>query len=772
MKKSVRGLWFCLLAGGIIAFSTHSVFSMGVVDEEAVRPDVPTAENIEVVRVDQVGYLPNHRKIAVVVVNNADVAEFRVRNVHSGEIEYRGKLSAARQDPNSGDTVRHADFTELEEAGRYVVEVPPYGASLPFDIAEDVYRRVGFHTGRSYTLARSATHFYDPITGLTMRGGHGQDAEAQLYFSDEFHDEGDSIDVEGGWYDAGDFGMYIPPSSVTVAQLMLAYESRPEAFYAGQLSFPPEIERTAVEMPDILEEVRFNLEWMLKMQRPDGAVYHKNSGARWPAMPSDPSDDRQTRYVFGLSTFGTAQFAGAAAMAARIYRPFDSDFADTLLEAAESAVTYLRENPEPHFRFDEGQDSGSGPYRKDTDAEERFWAAAELLKTTGDSRYERYLAEEHDALFDEPTPFVSWENALALGHVAYLTSGTDNAERRSRVGDALLESADAILSRVESDGYNNALSREQYTWASAKNAAALGNILLAANAFEPNAEYVEAALDQLHYVLGRNANSYSYLTELGTRAATDIHHRTWQSQNVEIPGLLVGGPNKNGGDPELDNLLEEQSPPPAKAYIDVQGSWATNEYAIDYTAPVFVLASHFGFPVREEPTEEQQRSGMPEVPDSEPIGAGAVPNADSSNAWSSFSDAATEVSLSEGAAGTIEMSYDISSSGWVGMSLPVERDASELTGIRVRVRGSNTGNSVRLEIRDGVNVHHEYVFQDSSSWRTLEVPFSNFAVRSDYQPEGVNPEPGDPVDARYLRAITFSPLSGAGTLAVRSLELY
>src|SRR5690606_6846067 len=134
----------------------------------------------------------------------------------------------------------------------------------------------------------------------------------------------------------------------------------------GQLRFPEGLESDVPELPDVLAEVKFELDWLLKMQRPDGAVYHKVSGLQWPGMIK-PEADTQPRYVFGMSTYGTGMFAGAMAMGARIYEPFDAAYAAVLLEAAERAQSYLERNPDVQFLTSDRQDGGSGAYGKSGD---------------------------------------------------------------------------------------------------------------------------------------------------------------------------------------------------------------------------------------------------------------------------------------------------------------------------------------------------------------------------------------------------------------------
>ncbi|WP_123536789.1 glycoside hydrolase family 9 protein [Halosimplex salinum] len=562
--------------------------------ETAADPptELDPAESGESVLVDQVGYRPPDPKGAVV---RADATAFTVFDAESGDAVTSGELSDPSEDAASGDTVRHADFSGVSQPGTYQLALGDGSvASHEFEVADGVWGRTLAELCRRYTLRRANTRIEDPVTGLEFGPGHPQDAEARMYFGDEFRDEGDTVDVSGGWYDAGDYGKYVTPGAITAGQLLLAYEQHPDTFETGQLAMPDGVSTAGREtgMPDLLAEVKFKLEWLEKMQRPDGAVYHKVSGTNWPGMDTSPTEDDQTRYVFGLSTYGTGMVAGVMAMAARIYREFDADFADRMLENARNAQSYLEANPDSEFRRDEGQDDGSGGYAKTSDREERFWAAAELLKTTGESRYADYLESELADRFGIAPPAVTWGNALLLGHWAYYTAEAGDEDRQSTIAEQLVADADELVEHVGSEGYRVSLSTDQYYWASAKVAVAKGNKLLLANEIEPNEAYVEAALDQIHYVLGRTPTTYSYVTGSGETAPQNPHSRTVESTGINVPGNLVGGPNASADDPELAELIEDESPPPAKCYLDVTGSYASNEPAIDYAAPlVFALAA-------------------------------------------------------------------------------------------------------------------------------------------------------------------------------------
>lgn len=546
----------------------------------------------EKVKINQVGYLTEAKK--GVVVEGADsFTAFRVLETTSNSIVYEGDLGFVVVDNNSGHRIKRGDFSEVKSPGFYVVEVPGLGRSYPFQISDDVYQDVLRDVVRSYGLQRSNTMIDDPVTGLKIENGHQHDASARFYFSDEYHKRDDVCDVSGGWYDAGDYGKYIPPAAITIAQLLLAYELNPSSFKQGQVDFPFIISEEDQNLPDLLVECKFELDWMLKMQRTDGAVYHKVAGRTWPAVDTKPEEDNQQRYIYGMSTYGTAQFAGSLGIAARVYKSFLPRYAAKLLDHARLAQDYLSKNPTPYFRNDPGQGDGSGPYDKYTDLEERIWALAELFRTTSDKEYHDILLSQYKNELVTFPECITWEYSLPLGQWAYFLSSYADQKLKTEIVKQYQLFADKALERIQIDGYSNVLDSADYTWASAKKAVAQGNILLLANYMAPDKRYVEAALEQLHNVLGRSATGFSYLTGAGTKVPRNLHHRLFESKGVYIPGYLVGGPNQYGGDPDLDIFLEKESPAPALAYLDETGSWSSNEYAIDYNAPLVFMLSHF-----------------------------------------------------------------------------------------------------------------------------------------------------------------------------------
>lgn len=533
------------------------------------------------IHVDQVGYLTNYKKIAMVSAEVEDGTAFRLVDAKTGKIVFTGELSAARYNPMSDENIRNADFSSFKTAGTYRLWVGGL-ESYEFKIGDNVYAVETVQNLRSFTLSRCNNPLSDSITGLVIKQGHPQDKSAILHFSDGLNRKGERFDVSGGWYDAGDYGKYTTTAAIASAELLMAYEANPSHFTKGQLHFPKGV-KAAGNLPDLLSEVKYELDWMQKMQRADGSTFHKVAGAQWPGFDITPDTDTQDRYIFNTCSAASAMYGAALAIAARVYQPYDKAYAQQLLSNAKKVWAYLERTPESVYRTYEGHDGGSGPYNDENDIQERVWLAAELFKTTGDKVYEDYLKTQ--PVMTEKPGFFSWDDTLALAQFSYATNENADKNFQARVKRAFLSYADDIVTKIAEDGYRCALAQDEYTWASTKNDLTMGDILLMANQISPRTEYVEGALDQIHYMFGRNALNRSFMTGAGANPPEHPHNRIHESTGAYVPGLIVGGPNfVSGGDPDQTKYLESGNIPPAKAYIDVLGSWSTNEYAIDYTA--------------------------------------------------------------------------------------------------------------------------------------------------------------------------------------------
>lgn len=549
------------------------------------------------IKVDQVGYLPGEAKLAMVTASGGG-GEFQVRRAAAGSVVLRGRLGPPLADADSGDTVRLADFSALAETGDFVIEVDGVGTGPGFRVAPDVFSRAFYLAARSYYGQRCGTaiDLGPAFPGYAHAACH---VEGTPNPDAEFHASSGRAGRRAavrGWHDAGDYGKYVVNSGITTGQLLWTYERYADRVAGVRLDIPESGDGT----PDLLDEARWNLEWMLSMQDEDGGVWHKLTSARFGGFVMPERDDGGVRYIVGTgsdpykSTCATADLAAVAAIAGRVYRPFDAPFAQRALDAARRAFTWVGRHPGVAFRNCCGVVTGE--YGDDRCEDEALWAAAELFRTTGEAVYGEYFLRRYAG--GGPTVSASaypqdWRNVKNMALWAYAFSGVGSADAAAQVIRAdTLAAADAIVARTQANGYRVSLRPEHYVWGSNGGVANFGVLLLVADAFSADRRYVQAALDNLHYLLGRNTHAASFVTRLGTRPIRNPHHRPsgGDTHAEPWPGLLAGGPNRYDRDGSgLDALA---ATPPARRYVDQQASYASNENAINWNAPlVFLLAS-------------------------------------------------------------------------------------------------------------------------------------------------------------------------------------
>ena len=183
--------------------------------------------------------------------------------------------------------------------------------------------------------------------------------------------------MTGGWHDAGDYGKYVGPGAVTVGHLLYTHLLFPEGCKAN-LNIP----ESGNGVPDILNEARYELEWLLKMQREDGAFYHKLTKARFAPFIM-PEEDRETEYLMPVSHCATAAACACLALGYRVYGKYDPAFAERMLIQARRAWNWLIEHPD-FVPFTNPDGVRTGQYGERTDRDDRFWAACELYASTGE----------------------------------------------------------------------------------------------------------------------------------------------------------------------------------------------------------------------------------------------------------------------------------------------------------------------------------------------------------------------------------------------------
>jgi endoglucanase len=549
----------------------------------AMGGETPSAK----IKVDQVGYPLGARKIALV---SAPAQTFVVKRASDNTTVSQGKLSAGAEDANSGDTLQAADFSSLREPGKYYLEVPGIGRSWTFSVGKDVFSRAFYLAMRAFYGQRcgTAVDLGPEFPGYTHAACHLQGG-----FHPSSGREGPH-DSAGGWHDAGDYGRYIVNSGITTGTLLWAWE-----FFGPKLaSLKLNIPETGNGTPDLLNEVRWNLKWMLTMQDNDGGVWHKQTSEHFSGFVM-PEDDHLVSLVIGTgsapykSTCATADLAAVAAIAARVYEPYDKNFAAKNLRAAREAWTWTERYPNVTFRNPPG--ISTGEYGDSDCGDERLWAAAELWRTTGEPLYNRYFLDHYAKYLPNlraPDP-ESWRVVAPMGLWAYALATRQGADAHAltEIRQGALTAAREIVDRTRHNPYRVSLVATDYVWGSNGLAANYGVQMLVTNALSPDPAFVEIALDNLHYVLGRNTFSLSWVTQVGANPFRHPHHRpSGAGKNPEPwPGLLSGGPNGARQDAVLQAL--PRNLPPAKVYSDNQDSYASNEVCINWQAMlVFLLA--------------------------------------------------------------------------------------------------------------------------------------------------------------------------------------
>lgn len=568
----------------------------------STEPGEATTSAGDAIKLDQVGYLPRTPKLAMVTDARAS-GSFSVRRASDEAEVLKGTLSPAVVDEDSGDRVRVADFSALALTGTFLLDVAGIGRSHPFEVSDDVYAGAFYLTARAFYGQRcgTAVDLAPTHPGYSHPACHvagTPNPDALMHPS-----TGSRGSIEGGrgWHDAGDYGKYVVNSGIATAQLLWAYELYPRRVAAVRLNLP----ESGNDVPDLLDEVRWNLDWMLTMQDADGGVWHKLTSERFGSFVMPQLDDGGPRYVIGTgsapfkSSCATADFAAVMAIASRVFRAFDPAFGERALAAAEAAWGWLSRFPNAAFRNCCGVSTGE--YGDSDCSDERLWAAAELHRTTGAASYGAYFVANQAAFQPavDAGPPQAWPSLRNLAMLAYALLAQPGDEAvRARIRTDTLAAADAIAARTAAHPYRISLRPNDYVWGSNGVAANYGVLLMLAGALRGDERYADAALDNLHYLLGRNTFALSWVSALGKRPFERPHHRpSGADANAQPwPGLLAGGPNRNGGDPVIDALPVA---PPARRYRDDQGSWASNEIAINWNAPlVFVLAAALPEPPR------------------------------------------------------------------------------------------------------------------------------------------------------------------------------
>ncbi len=382
---------------------------------------------------------------------------------------------------------------------------------------------------------------------------------------------GERRDGTGGWHDAGDHGKYTVNAGVTMGLLFYAWDHFGDKLKNYDLGIP----ETASGWPHFLQELKWETDFLLKMQYPDGSgrVSHKLTRLNFEGFIM-PEDDHGKRYFSDWGSAAIADFVAMMAMAARYFEPYDVAYAKKCLDAARTSYRFLTEHPSDKG-FEQG-DFRTGGYQTGDD-DDRLWAAAEMWQTTGEKMFLTDVENRIMAIDAMGEVNWDWGSVGNLGLFSYALSEREglNDALLARVKQNIIAVADSIVETGKADVYGRPLGGRYY-WGCNGTVARQALNLQVANKLLPHKKYLDANQQIIDHLFGRNFYGRSYVTGLGIDPPMNPHDRRSGADGIKEPwpGYLVGGGHK------------------ATDWVDVEASYSHNEIAINWQAAlVYALAS-------------------------------------------------------------------------------------------------------------------------------------------------------------------------------------
>ncbi len=485
--------------------------------------------------------------------------EVIIRNISTGEIALKTglKLEAANWHL-SGEDVYSFDFSRIKDSGLYEAYVPGIGVSSPIRISEGALNKAAYTTAHAFYYQRCGTPLIEPFAEKVFTrpldheyDTNGRKIDAAFYESLQKsplyggEKPGDMIDAHGGWHDAGDYGKYLPTAAAALWYLFTAYDIEPSKFQDGTWNIP----ESGNGIPDLLDETKWELDWISRIQAADGGVYHKQTSEGW--FHGMPQDENSQRYLFDKTTHDTASAAAVFASGARIWRKYDRKISEDYLNRAEKAWSFLESHPDetPKGGFQNPPKNTTGDYRDKDDTDNRLWAAAELFRTTGKEKYRNYFESWWRKNKSHPWGWNNWQDFYRGAYWAYYHSGSPDAnqEIRKDIKKGLLEKARRVMEFTSLNPYRNGarLDVPQWIgWGAFTQSSEYSFLLLQAWSITQDKRYYHMALVNLDTQLGANPLSMCFVTGLGYRSPKDPLHLPSMYDQVDrpVPGLPIFGP--------------------------------------------------------------------------------------------------------------------------------------------------------------------------------------------------------------------------------------
>ena len=541
------------------------------------------------IKVNQVGYYPSETKVAV--IEPTVTAKSFVLKDAKGKKVWSGKAVRTSVSPFTQKVRQVVDFSTVKTPGTYTFVAGKEEQKVV--IKENAFADVAKAAMKAFYLQRTGMPIEAKYAGAYARPAAHMDDKVVVHPSaaSPLRPAGTVISSPYGWYDAGDFNKYIVNSGFTIGVLLQAYEINKA--YADKMNLViPESEDA---VPDFLDEVMYNLKWMITMQDPyDGGVYHKLTTPNFEGFEM-PVNCHQTRYVVQKSTQASLDFAASLAQAARIYSAYPKyqSFAKEAVKAAERAYAWAVKNPT--FYYDQNGNNqkyspkvNTGMYDDKASADEFFWAATELYLTTKQNSY----FEQAKSFMPQSYRVPTWGEVSGLGVQQWINQsllgkldGIDFPVEKMKAD--LLAFCDDCMLRMPTSSFNAPHGNrvQDFPWGSnSEMCAGQGIALTYAYTLTKDHKYLSAAIADADYLLGRNATGYCFVTGFGTKQVMHPHQRLSEADGIDapLPGFLAGGPNP--GQQDIANVTTYPSKAADESYTDDMNSYASNEIAINWNA--------------------------------------------------------------------------------------------------------------------------------------------------------------------------------------------
>jgi endoglucanase len=561
---------------------------------QVLLPFYSLSQSANSIQLNQTGFYPAAPKIAV-VTTAVSSSKFYITSIDGKNIFFTGNLSDEKQSKNSSIKTRVADFSAFTKKGKYIVTIEGAGHSYPFDIKDDAGKSIAIASLKGFYYQRVSMPLEEKYAGKWHRPAGHPDTVVYIHSSAASATRPDStiISSPGGWYDAGDYNKYIVNSGISMGTLLSAYEDFPAYFKKVNTNIP----ESKDAVPDILNESIYNLRWMLTMQDPaDGGVYNKCTNASFDGMVM-PGVTKAPRYVVQKGVAATLDFAAVMAQASRILKQFNKQLpglADSCIKAAKLAWQWSLQHPAMEYNQNAMNKEHkpaivTGGYGDRSFKDEWLWAGAELFLTTTDKQYYDTVA----AHLSDNLLLPAWNNVAMLAYYSCLRFQqqlSSHTDALASMKQKVLAMADVYLSSKATNVFQTVMgqSRWEFIWGSNSVAANQGILLVQAYRLTKDKKYIDAALSNFDYIAGRNATGYCFVTGSGSKPTMFPHHRQSVADGIAdpVPGLLAGGPN-----PGMQDRCKYEFAEPETAYSDTDCSYASNEIAINWNAPLVYLAN-------------------------------------------------------------------------------------------------------------------------------------------------------------------------------------